>query len=529
MKILLFILFAFSVYGQRFNTYYNGYTTWGGERTFVGSVTQLKSAITNMPNHKIIEIGKNITIPPNDSIAIEGTDTLTIQGYNPTNYVIFNSDSQTIDTWGIYYMFHVFDSANVTFKHLTFEGNNFDPRDHGASGTTRVGVMVGDLGYGERLYPYAYATFDSCIVRGWSYAGINTQSCNVEVKNSSILENNNGVTGGAGYGIQVAYGGYASVHGCTLDSNRHHIAADGWVDSLGGSSYDFYSNTVGYNYNSIHGIDIHGVWECAGAQYPDVGNEGSNPYWDNAGHTFNIYNNTFTNALSNPIIRVRGKPYGELNIYDNDFGGVVWQWWYTFSEESTWDAPALIQQPENDDLDGFGNIFMSDNTYRSDGDDIPYFYGQFPKIFSVQYDGDWNNLCAISDSLSDITDLVYGDFNGDGITDLISDYNVSTTTKYNHTHTSGVDPDSTGHLFISYSASSKWVKLNESNYAISSLDVADVDGDGKSDLIYSESTYSSGGVGEWTALPEAFNTYTLYTKRDFNGDGVDDNYRISSD
>lgn len=478
---------------------------------YVTNFLELQNATNYAKDGSVIYIQNDITVPNTANIVIDKN--ITIQGISYASMPTLNQTDSTYDLA----LFEIMDGANVTFKNLKLDGH--EVWQETPSETHPIGILVGATDNANNTI-----LVDSCVILGWAYSGIRVVGDNnsIEVKNSSFINNRQY---GLGYGINVGRNAYAEVHHCVFDSNRHSITSDGWVDDNGASSYDLYNNDF-YTATAYGGIvDVHGKGEISTVDESD-------PYYEYAGGTFNIFNNTWHDAsatTANYAIVIRGKPYIGAYIHNNKFAS-DWIWWMGKSGENGF-RPAIRQYPRNEALSNYwGGIFAYDNGFS--GTKPPFNYDIYVKFFSIQDDSGWVNLCAISDSLTTTadtstikTELLFGDFNGDGTTDIISKYNVSSDDQMGGSWNEGVDQDSTGHIFVSFSGLSRWKLLNTQNYAITDLDIADVNGDGKSDLIYNESTWSDSGMASFVALPEAFGTYNLYTRRDFNGDGANDLYR----
>lgn len=520
--IILFFLASACFLAQSINdgldrsTYLNGYSGIG-TKVQVNTYAQLQSSVNNAVSGLTIEIENDLDTLTNQQTVIGGTTNITIQGMNSNNYCYIAVDSGAYN----YSVFQVEDSANVIFKWLELDGCEFVPTRFGGAYNNWTAINVGY----STTYPEARAIVRQCSVYKWVY-GLTVSGLNayMEVDECVIrLDSLNGL----GYGVTVSKGGKAWVHHSVFDTCRHHIASDGWVDSLSmtGSSYiaEYNEFKAGFNAGTI--LDMHGMSGLdAGSQIYGVG-----------GDTMIVRYNRFSNQ-NHIAIGTRGKPLSGCWVYGNTFDH---DWTFSTGKYPTFVQPIVpptrAQQQSVATLAHHGNLFWWNNVFGVDTTaTLPYFYNVYENAFSIQYDSGWVNRGAVGDAItvtedSSIiaTEFVFGDFDGDNTTDLISIWNVSSVENKSG---AGRGTDSTGHLFVSFAGGlSEWYKINDSSYAIADLDVADVDGDGKSDLIYNESTYSSGGTGSWTALPQAFNTYTLYTKRDFNGDGIDDNYRISSD
>jgi hypothetical protein len=129
---------------------------------------------------------------------------------------------------------------------------------------------------------------------------------------------------------------------------------------------------------------------------------------------------------------------------------------------------------------------------------------------------DWEPLNTSSTEIGDDYGLAFGDFNGDGITDVF--------------RASG------GEWKVSYSGKTPWTKINTSSTRMTDsygLAFGDFNGDGITDVFRAsggEWKVSYSGTGSWTKI----NTSTTQLKDkyglafgDFNGDGITDVFRAS--
>lgn len=480
MRIIIFFLLSSYLFCQSDQIIYtNGYSGWGNKAQ-VWDFASFNNVATNIDSGKIVEVENNITFASDESI--DFTVAITLQGIDSS--IVIDNDS----AGNGYYLIRFADVEGlITIKDIGTDGN-YSNGNSGTDVASRDGIRIG----GSTALVDNYDGFD------WCYSSLNVyDSSVVELKNSTIYDCDKD---GLGYGVNVS-ASTLTAHDNYFHNNRHHIAGGGDPNC----NYLLYNNIFDTTSTIAQGVDMHG-WV-------------SNTYY--SGGSIVIHDNIFKDSVAYGIT-IRGVPKDSCVIYDNDFAHT----WQYYLHDTPYTYPAIYHTTTAAVSDSsYKNVIIKQNTYG--GATPPFwYYSAWAQTFQVQYSGEWQRFACIADSANSIDSLIYGDFNGDGITDIISSWNA-----LDDDRKAGVTPpvDSTGHLFVSYSGITWWRILNDSSYQIQDLDVADVDGDGKSDLIYNESTYSSAGTGSWTALPQAFNTYTLYTKRDFNGDGVDDNYRISSD
>jgi uncharacterized membrane protein len=145
------------------------------------------------------------------------------------------------------------------------------------------------------------------------------------------------------------------------------------------------------------------------------------------------------------------------------------------------------------DGDGKTDVFVSNN-------------GQW----FVSYGGKsaWTSLAGASYS---IDSLRFGDFDGDGKTDVFVSNN--------------------GQWYVSYGGTSNWAPLAGAGYSIDRLRFGDFDGDGKTDVFVSNNGQwfvSYGGTSNWAPL--AGSSYSINNLRfgDFDGDGKTDVFAVTS-
>lgn len=160
-------------------------------------------------------------------------------------------------------------------------------------------------------------------IAGWGGAGVSVDDLDeggriddvsdVRVVNSYIHHNQHPRTiaddGTAGYGVVVSDGAYAEIVANVFDSNRHAIAASGYMDGYdaianlvlkgGGVHYDGFFTTI-----HTHQFDIHGT--------------GDDGFGGRAGGRTLFAYNSFQ-YINNEAISIRGLPEEEVVIRDNVF------------------------------------------------------------------------------------------------------------------------------------------------------------------------------------------------------------------
>ncbi len=376
---------------------------------------------------------------------------------------------------------------------------------------------------------------------------------------ANFLHHNHGE--GLGYGVVLGRGGFATIQGNTFLSNRHAIAGDGTP----GTGYLAYLNLVQYpapGYGISHNVqqdfDMHGTGNspcqhCGGiaGEYTEVAHNtflGGNrlnfyvrgtpvnaaEFHDNVTvgsrgdvlknlgdpAKFHVYNNQFEAA--NPTNRLAVGDF-DGDGRDDLFMATGQAWYYAPAANAEWRF--LSAQ-----TDGIGSLLFGD----FDGDGRTDVFTQHGRDWLVSWGGmsKWERINASDARMSDfaigdfdgdhhadvfyadgrtwyvssagigpftpldasgfrIADLRFGDFNGDGKTDVFSVVS--------------------GKWQVAYSGTSGWQPLRgKLTDAVSSLIVADFDGDGRADVALPVPTLSGlnwkisrSGTGDWrtTTLP----------------------------
>lgn len=119
---------------------------------------------------------------------------------------------------------------------------------------------------------------------------------------------------------------------------------------------------------------------------------------------------------------------------------------------------------------------------------------------------------AINSSRISAEDLAFGDFNGDGITDVFRSAN--------------------GKWYISYSGTGGWVTVNRSDIGKGSLLFGDFNGDGETDVFYANGRdwkVSYSATSGWQRINRSSITKNKLMTGDFNGDGRSDIFYANGD
>jgi hypothetical protein len=282
---------------------------------------------------------------------------------------------------------------------------------------------------------------------------------------------------GLGYGV-VLYGTQGTeveIAWNRFDYNRHAIAGSGDA----GQSYHAHNNLV-LEHAIGHVFDMHGSNENTDNQSPD------------AGTRIDIHDNTVLVANHYTMV-IRGRPTEGAWLYDNCL------------------APA---SPADAALQRFhdGNFFVD---VAPDGSAAPNRYGQRAAdcqpvrwCTSSRARGPWDYRVRSSTSIGS---LAFGDFDGDGITDVFS-----TTGSTWRVSRGGLEP---------------WQDWNTSSATLDRLAFGDFTGDGKTDVLAVTGGHwhiSPGGSGPWTSHnPGISDPVSEVAFGDFNGDGVTDAFRTT--
>ena len=229
-------------------------------------------------------------------------------------------------------------------------------------------------------------------------------------------------------------------------------------------------------------------------------------------HSTGGYEGTFEYALDapwrmEPHVLADGKiEYGaipiQITIHDAMFAGLD-------PGVSIFDA---LDDPRRLDIDlvGLGNICeiaVGEFQERRDGVQKTVTHFSLEDLAEIEMTvGAW----PWPVSAFGLGDLAFGDFNGDGKTDVF--------------HTSD------GKWGVSYGGSGKWQKLNESSVELGDLAFGDFNGDGKTDVFHAADGkwgVSYGGSGRWQKLNDSKVELRDLAFGDFDGDGKTDVFHVN--
>lgn len=434
---------------------------------------------------------------------------------------------------------------------------------------------------------------DNCELSGWPFAAIHLKSSTDHHVHHNYIHHNH--RKGLGYGVVVYTGADALIEANLFDDNRHAIAGDG----KDYTSYEACFNIVGTSQVS-HSFDMHGPY--------DNGDPG-------AGDRIYIHHNTFLD-YDERAIRIRGMPdtcawieynwfvipsqssaicqdrEGEKDcrgagrnstISDNIFSARAFNIsssaqrnWYPLSETDLDIDDVLVGDFDGDGRDDLmrlsGNSLLVSSAGAApweffadaggatsvecfqvghfDHDEQADLYGVIANasyIFSSEY-GKYQ-----APNRGPIQNLRFGDFNGDGITDLFTsedddwkvcwggvsawDYGsvLSSYISLSNLRFADFDGNGTtdvfsvegGHWQVSWSGASRWDRdgFVSSGYSISRFRFPDLDGNGIAEVFLAGGSkwYASfGGKTSWTELISSSVRESAMKFGDFDGDGRDD-------
>jgi hypothetical protein len=324
---------------------------------------------------------------------------------------------------------------------------------------------------------------------------------------------------GLGYGVVLYRHSSAVIQFNTFTQNRHAIAGSG----LRTQRYDARYNLVVDNARS-HGFDMHGEWETQ---------EGGGPY---AGDVMYVTNNSFRSAAQTAYA-VRGRPLTRASVAGNCFA---------HSSQS-----AAVSQNQTYP----GNLFFGSNTYGTTSGTCHVQGSRRLGTWQLS-DGGTSSWREIAPYTYNVEELGFGDFDGDGRTDVLRAtgarwyYSPGGTGRWVPRATSGAtrhdfgfgdfDGDGRTDVFdsddgrwqFSSAANGSWQQLNTSNYDVDSLRFGDFDGDERTDVFRTDGSQwyvSSGGTAAWRPLATSGKALSELGFGDFDGDGRTDVFTHTGD
>ncbi len=463
-------------------------------------------------------------------------------------------------------------------------------RIEGPSGEVEVGQPFYKYRMGIRTNGFDYLKIDNNELYNWPYSAITIDSKSTE--KIEILNNNFHSNRGKqlGYGAVVGGEGFALIKGNRFYQNRHDIGSSG----VRGSGYEASYNYVESYDQSYGNFDVHGTTESHDAV---------------AGHFTYIHHNIFKQKTDNIIIRgipnlmcliednkfaavnmnqaishkvlinetndrmlYRGNLFAWNNIYDWDEVNGNYKELYITKEWNKKENSITILQPfyrkssdkrrtireprpaspkpfDQDimmdfELGNFDNDQQTEIFVSVNGNwfiaDLPT-----PNNYSGYRDWEWKKINS-SDKL--VEQLGFGDFNGDGITDVLNangkDWYVSyggnsgwsllnsnTTTKLNKLRFGDFNGDGKIDIFkansegwhVSYGGGSTWTRINSSGKSVEQLGFGDFDGNGTTDVFNANGKdwyVSYGGNSGWQHLKAYGETIDKLFFGTFNNSGI---------
>ncbi|WP_430404647.1 hypothetical protein [Fluviicola sp.] len=305
---------------------------------------------------------------------------------------------------------------------------------------------------------------------------------------------------GLGYGVAVN-NGFALIQANIFQGNRHDIACSG-SRNTNNTGYEASCNIVQAG-GTGHNFDVHGE------------DSDSKP---NASTFFYIHHNYFmdlgesnseTDSRQNIIIR--GRPDNQCRIENNIFkhegpASAIKQWSYEISES---ERPAT-----------FGNLLVFNNVYGYDLNGGPGSYlGWYVKpTWGKKGVNNFMNLASSNDGLmatidnSTIIDYAFGDYDGDGKTDI---YKIQNSKLY-------VMP-----YEITNGLTQGWTQIASITYVMNQLRFGHYNSDNKTDMITQDLgvIYASYGCNtSWVSIGSTTYSFTngsMYSG-DLTGDGIED-------
>jgi hypothetical protein len=270
---------------------------------------------------------------------------------------------------------------------------------------------------------------------------------------------------GAGYGVVVAGDGRAAIFGNTFMGNRHAISGTG--DS--GQSYYAFGNRRLFSAPQQDGFpnqdfDMHGTGggsDCIGS---NSGRGGT------AGDVQEIRHNTFFGHQRNNFL-LRGSPC-RYALFSENVTRQSEDPWFDYQAAAVDDCdddadPNFIEQDNRYDIDDpTSNISAHD----FDGDGRDDLFLSTGAAWYVSFGGrtNWKFRAIPTD---EIDDLRFGDFDGDGRVDVIRS-------------TSSLDLDVPAAIQVRWGGEGDWMQLLKLDADVDDLLVGDFDADGVDDIIH---------------------------------------------
>ena len=309
---------------------------------------------------------------------------------------------------------------------------------------------------------------DNNELSGWSHAAVSLGDTIEGWVHGNYIHHNRRT--GLGYGVLVYNNTSAVIEDNTFTQNRHAIASNG----IRTARYDARFNVVTDNALG-HGFDMHGENEARG---------NGAPY---AGDVIHIHQNSFRSSAQ-PAVVIRGRPFTGAWVSGN-----------CFAHGSSGSA---VQQKNFT-----GNLSIGSNAYGTTTGTCHQTGRRIEWRLSSGGAGNWAPLAHYT---FDVSEVGFGDFNGDGRTDVFR----ATGARWYYS------PGGVG----------AFVPLTASTAQVSALRFGDFDGDGRTDVFTTSGgqwQFSSAGLGGWQPLATSSAALESLRFGDFDGDGKTDVFQTS--
>ncbi len=388
--------------------------------------------------------------------------------------------------------------AGVRFTGLRLRGPDREIRDNAYQYDNSRGLEV--LGASDPLV-------DNNELYGWSHAAVYLGDTIEGRVRANYIHHNRRT--GLGYGVVLYNNSSAVIEDNVFTQNRHAIAGNG----LRTQRYDARFNVVTDNALS-HGFDMHGEDEALG---------NGAPY---AGDIIHIKQNSFRSSAQ-PAIVIRGRPFTGAWVSGNCFA-------------HTGSSSAILQRYFT------GNLFVGSNTYATTTGTCHQTGRRIAWRISSGGAASWEPLAHYT---FDVSEVGFGDFDGDGRTDVFRATGArwyyspggtgafvplaASATRVTSLRFGDFDGDGTTDVFttsggqwqFSSGGMTGWQPLATSDAALGSLRFGDFDADGTTDVFQTSGGrwyYSSGGRTSWIPLASSGLAITELEFGDFDGDGKTD-------
>lgn len=334
-----------------------------------------------------------------------------------------------------------------------------------------------------RTFNYDALEVDNCAIYGWPYAGVAVGPEGPgDGSNDNNLHNNyfyNNIARGLGYPVVVCNGS-ANISANIFKNNRHSIASSGYK----GSSYEASCNNVlAPDANVISGV--YADFDVHGENVNSISNHGPM-----AGKFFWIHHNRFY-ASHDYNIDLGGKPENQCRIENNIFTRknpteAIVQRNNQYGTENHWGNILAFNNIYNNDR--YIGTYLSEKWSHSRSDNVVHIAWASENKF-------WYNIG--SGTYAGMRDYTFGDFDGDGKTDILKNVNSAVTPFVAY----AIPIELTS---LSQGMNTGWGNaLHTTGYYIDELFFGEFTGDAKTDMFLadgSEWLVSSGCAGAWSSV-----------------------------